>query len=153
MHKKISFLLSLLILVTLFLSFPVFAEDDIEDCGAPEVENFDPNPDSTLQYNVKTTFQWNWDSDECRLLQHLLCIEEADNPQKFYCMTSRKNNYLSMTKTRWKKAIRALYGGINPMGRTFSLQWHVQSRYGDLTKSVDNQFIEESEPWKFMLSF
>lgn len=153
MQKKIALFLSFFILGILFFSFPALAEDDIEDCGAPEVENFDPNPDSALQYNVKTTFKWNWDSDDCPLLQHLICFEEADNPQKFSCMTARKNNYLTMTKARWKKVIRAMYGKINPAGRTFSLEWHIQSRYGDLTKGVDNQFIEESDPWKFTISF
>lgn len=128
------------------------------------IENFDPNPETTMSMNVTTDFKWNGvDTYDNLPLSHFkLCFEyfPQQNSPVVYCplatLSSVFQNHISMTPADWQKTIKGLQGFLESQGNlvrlnpdpTIPLYWFVQGVYSDSVK----QEVIQSYPWSLQLA-
>jgi len=112
--------------------------------AASSVSNFDPSPDTHVDFSSSVEFKWNGPGEsEYPFSQYMLCFKDANGASAYLCLDAGVNNYMELSLEQWHDLDDAM---SNVSGDLVELEWYVQSVFRD-NSSADSQELFNSEAW------
>jgi len=100
-------------------------------------ENFDPNPDTVVDYGDTVDFKWNGPGcpkSGYKFKQYMLCFKNVNNEMAYHCIGELPNtktglsNHYTLSEEDWRTLHNKTKNGME--SGQIDLKWYVMSYFG-----------------------